>query len=550
MRDTSSLTKDGVVESPQQTPAPVSIIGDSGIVYMKGLRLHLIVLALCIALFLTNLEVVIVSTSLVAITDDLGGFDRATWIISAYLLGYVGVVIIFSKLSDIFGRKLMLFTSVMIFVLFSAGCGAAQTLTQLIICRAFQGAGGAGCFGLGSIMAFELVPHAQYAGLTAFMSIVYSLSLVVGPIMGGAINNSTTWRWVFLLNVPASIPAIVIILLCIPKRFPHHGNPELSTVPITRRLASANLARVDIFGVASLLLATLALVAAVEEAGLSFGWNSPFVISFLVISAVLWTVFLFWERRITFNITGASPEPVFPWRFATSRVWVGMLINAVFLGAPWSGIVFQLPQRFQVINEASSIGAGIRLLPFTASAPVGSVVTAALAKKGVSPIYLVMFASILQVIGFALLGTLRVQDGFAISSAQYGYQAMAGFGSGTNISLLTLMTPFSVEEKDKAVAIGAITQFRVMGGAIGLSILNTAMHGYLKSKLAGTLPKTELGALLNSAQALVGLSPSHQVAARTALVHGYNLQMQILAGLAGIQLLGSVLMWQKKQIKV
>ena len=121
--------------------------------------------------------------------------------------------------------------------------------------------------------------------------------------------------------------------------------------------------------------------------------------------------------------------------------------NAVFLGAPWNGIVFQLPQRFQVINGTSAIGAGVRLLPFTASAPVGSIVTAILAKKGVPPIYLVMFASTLQVIGFALLGNLRPQDG--ISSAQYGYQAMAGFGLGTNISLLTLMTSFSVEPRDK-----------------------------------------------------------------------------------------------------
>jgi hypothetical protein len=120
--------------------------------------------------------------------------------------------------------------------------------------------------------------------------------------------------------------------------------------------------------------------------------------------------------------------------------------NAVFLGAPWNGIVFQLPQRFQVIDGTSAIGAGVRLLPVTASAPVRFIVTAGLAKKGVPPIYLIIFASALQVLGFALLGTLRSHDG--LGAAQYGYQAMAAFGSGT-ISLLTLMTPFSVEPRDK-----------------------------------------------------------------------------------------------------
>jgi hypothetical protein len=123
--------------------------------------------------------------------------------------------------------------------------------------------------------------------------------------------------------------------------------------------------------------------------------------------------------------------------------------NAVFLGAPWNGIVFQLPQRFQVTNGISAIGAGIRILPFTASAPVGSIVTATVAKKGVPPIYLLVFGSLLQVIGFTFLGTLRPEN--SISPAQYGYQAMAGFGSGTNISLLTLLTPFSVEPRDKGM---------------------------------------------------------------------------------------------------
>ncbi|KAF1962121.1 MFS general substrate transporter [Byssothecium circinans] len=508
MADAASPTKIEVTESPNLTFPAANPIDGPPIVYLKGIRLYFIVGALCVALFLTNLEVVIVSPSLVAITDDLGGFDRATWIISAYLLGYVGVVIISAKLSDILGRKMILIGSVAIFVLFSAGCGAAQTLTQLIVCRAFQGVGGAGCFGLGAIMALELVPDTQYAAFTAFISVVYSLSLIVGPILGGVINDRTTWRWIFLLNIPAAMPAILAFLVFIPKGFPYHGSPEMNSGASKHRFASKNLARIDFIGCATLLLATLALVAAVEEAGLSFGWNSAFVIALLIVSGLLWSVFLFWERRITAQSEGTSPEPVFPWRFATSRVWIGMLINALFLGAPWSAIVFQLPQRFQVVNGMSAIGAGIRLLPFTASAPVGSIVTAMLAKQGVPPLYLVIFGSTLQVIGFALLGTLDPYDS-AISAAQYGYQAMAGLGSGTNISLLALMTPFSVQPRDKAVAMGAVTQFRVMGGAIGLSVVNTVMHGFLKSKLQGNLPATELNAFLKSAQALAALSSDH-----------------------------------------
>jgi len=242
------------------------------------------------------------------------------------LANRTGFVIISAKLSDIFGRKMMLCTSVTIFVLFSAGCGAAQTLNQLIVCRSFQGIGGAGCFGLGIIMSMELVPDAKYAAFTAFISSVLSISLILGPILGGVINDRTTWRWIFLLNVPAAIPAILVFIFCIPKGFPYHGNPQLHTGPFKQRFVRANLARVDFVGFVTLLIATLGLVSAVEEAGLSVGWSSPFVISLLVVSGLLWIVFLLWERSITPGSGAKDLEPVFPWRFATSRIWVGMLM--------------------------------------------------------------------------------------------------------------------------------------------------------------------------------------------------------------------------------
>ncbi|KAF1994393.1 MFS multidrug transporter-like protein [Amniculicola lignicola CBS 123094] len=491
--------------------------------------------------------------TLVSITDDLGGFERASWIVSAYMLGYVEIsriVIIFSKLSDVLGRQSMLFLSVTMFVVFSAGCGASNTVTQLIICRAFQGIGGGGCFGIGTIISLELVPEKRYAALTALISAVYALSMIAGPILGGAISKDTSWRWIFLLNVPASVPCIIIVLFCFPRGFPYHGDEDFANRSFATLVSRKNLARIDLFGVASLLLATLALVTAVEEAGLSFGRRSAFVIALLTLSGILWIVFLLWERYITEKSKTDSLEPVFPWRFAKSRVWMGMLINAIFLGAAWTGAIFQLPQRFQVLNAVSAVEVGIRLLPFTAPCPVGSIFTAVLAKKGVPPIYMVIAASALQVAGFALLGSVPRSHDNTVSASLYGYQAMFGFGLGTNISLLTLMTPFCVETKDKAVAMGAITQFRVMGEAIGVSIVNTAMHSYLRSELAPILTSTELAAILSSAGAIRSMTPFKQEGSLNAMAEGYQLQFRILSGLAGMQIFGSIMMWQKKQITI
>ncbi|KAF2681632.1 MFS general substrate transporter [Lentithecium fluviatile CBS 122367] len=404
----------------------------------------------------------------------------------------------FCKTKDICGRKMLLCVSFTLFVLFSAGCGAAQTLTQLIVCRAFQGVGGTGCWDLSLTMSTELVPRERYLS-TALLPVVFTIYIILGPILGGFISSSTPWSDV----------------------------------------AASNIARVPFISCTLPLLATLSLVAAVAEPGLSFQWRSAFVISLLVVSGILWVSFLLWERLATANKTGTSPEPVVPWRFAANRVWLGMLMNTVFVGGPWNGIIIQLPQRFQVVNGESTIGAGVRLLPFTATAPIESIITAVLAKKGVVPIYMLVFGSVLQTIGFALLGSLSTQDGFAISLAQYGYQTMVSLGSGSNNSLLALLTPFSVEPRDK----GVITQFRIMGGAVGLSIINTVMHGYLKPSLHDTLSKVELDAVLKSAQALAALSPDHKEVTREVLLAGYNLQMKILPELVAIQILGSALMW-------
>lgn len=216
-----------------------------------------------------------------------------------------------------------------------------------------------------------------------------------------------------------------------------------------------------------LLGATLLLVAAFEEAGSDYPWRSSFVITFILISGLMWFCFLAWERRVT--LAQKEMEPVLPWRFIQSRIWVGMLLcdittqvrecnfwlttnrNAVFLGAPFFVPLFQLPQRYQFVNKVPPLSAGIRLLPFTSAAPIGSAISAWIAGKlKVPPLYLVICASGMQVIGFALLSTVPYSSD--VTARQYGYEIIAGLGCGTNISLLVLMTPFSVAKRDKGMS--------------------------------------------------------------------------------------------------
>ncbi|KAE8163989.1 MFS general substrate transporter [Aspergillus tamarii] len=499
-------------------------------------------------LFLTNLEIPIVNTSAFSITREIGGLDKVYWIITAYMLGYVGVLVISAKLSDLFGRKSSLITAILIFIIFSGACGASQTIVQLIIFRAFQGIGGAGNYSLCAAIVLELVPPEKYAKYTSSVAIVYALSLLLGPIFGGAISESSTWRWVFLLNIPPAALAGAILILVLPDRFPNHHVPrdERTRFSLQKSIREAFL-KVDMLGSSMLLVATVCLVAALEEANQEYEWRSPFTIVMLVISGVTWVVFLAWERRVT--LASSQVEPVFPWRFVHNRVWLGMLLNSIFLGGTWFVTIFQLPQRFQVVNGLSPLQAGIRFIPFTVAAPVGSALSSAVAKALKIPlVYLVLLASVIQVVGFALLSTLSAS--LTITAAQYGYQIIAGFGCGINISLLILMTPFTVEERDKAVAMGAVAQFRVMGGSIFLAIVTSVSNGFIRSHLRGLLDDDQLHSVLHSAAAVPMLPPDAQTMVRTVFSESYNLQMKILAGCAGGQVLASLLMWQKEPIIV
>lgn len=144
------------------------------------------------------------------------------------------------------------------------------------------------------------------------------LAMVLGPIVGGAISSNTTWRWIFLFNVPVGAVALALAVLGIPRGFPHHGRPAKKTT------LRQSLARVDFLGCSLLFLATLTFTAAFQEAGSRFAWDSAYFITLLVVSVLLWVALLVWERRVT--LADGVMEPVLPWRFLNNRAMAGILL--------------------------------------------------------------------------------------------------------------------------------------------------------------------------------------------------------------------------------
>ena len=178
--------------------------------------------------------------------------------------------------------------------------------------------GGGGCYALSTIVTIEIVPPHQYSTQMTYMGIAVMLALIVGPIAGGGISAVTTWRWIFLFNVPVGVAGLALAVIGIPTGFPNHKEPiEASQRP-------RPLARLDLLGCFVLLLATLSFAAAFQEAGSRFPWGSPYVIVLLVVSVLLWLGLVVWERRVTLAET--TREPILPWRFLTNRAIVGTLM--------------------------------------------------------------------------------------------------------------------------------------------------------------------------------------------------------------------------------
>ncbi|KAK8039562.1 hypothetical protein PG993_007973 [Apiospora rasikravindrae] len=513
--------------------------------HLHGLRLFLVTTLNAVMSFLVQVEIFIVTTSLVAITGELGDFDAASWILASYFLGYVSFVVIVAKMSDIFGRKPVYVLSILMFTIFSGGCAAAKTMPQLIILRAFQGVGGGGSYALATIVTIEIVPPEGYPTQMTYMGIAVMLALVLGPIAGGGISSVTTWRWIFLLNVPIGVVGLVLAVVGIPDEFPHHhGKKSGNGMPAEVSQQRARpLDRLDIPGCVLLLLATMSIVAAFQEAGSRFSWGSAYFVTLPVVSVLLWLVLVIWERRAT--LANAAREPVLPWRFLTSRFMVGTLLGIILQGGPLTVTNLQIPQRFQLVGGYSSLDAGIRLIPFGGGLSAGIILSANVAKRSKVPtIYSVMVGALLQIVGYALLATGGSY--VHIPSAVYGYQVIAGLGCGISFQTLILNIPHVAEKRDHAVGMGAANQFRAIGSTLMVAVTTALFNGFVfprLSELGISDPNRVIETYSHGGRAEIPEDVWND--ARRILSQGYNRQMYALVACGVAQAAVALLLWEK-----
>ncbi|KAI4146673.1 MAG: hypothetical protein LQ340_005851, partial [Diploschistes diacapsis] len=399
--------------------------------------------------------------------------------------------------------------------------------TFAIVFRAFQGIGGSGLLSLTFVIFPEMVEPEKYALYASFTVLAFVLGFLFGPIFGGAIVGYSTWRWVFLLNLPAGLVTLVLVFIFIPVGF-----PDLRATTALVHLGM--LGEIDYIG-ASLVFATSAfLVSALEEGGTAYAWSSSAIVVLLVLE-IKWT----------------TKQPIFTLRLMKNRVFMGALLYEIlwlsgeytltlrritFLtGATFTVAVIQIPQEWQTVSNCTALEAGTRLLPFTIFYSVGTILAMILTSKlHVPPVFVILLGAALQIISVAVMSCIPVRTG----AAKYICEIILGIGVGTNIGVLVQLTPQLIRGKDQATAMGAITQFRALGGVIGLASVTNVFNDYVRSQLSRQLTPDQLTSLLQSAiTAIAQLPPESQNAVKSTFAVAYDLQTKVLIGFAVAQAL-------------
>ncbi|TGO48513.1 hypothetical protein BCON_0238g00030 [Botryotinia convoluta] len=348
-----------------------------------------------------------------------------------------------------------------------------------------------------------------------------------------------------LLSKSASIPLGTVILallsLLLPLTMPYTENTTCTVINFRC------LIRIDITGALLLLGLCTFIVTPLQLAATGDSFGSVVNIVLFICAGVSLAATLFWEWFVTTK--RELPEPVFPWRFLTDRRVCDMILNVFFAGGILIVCIIQLPQHFQTVNEDTTYRAATRLLVFGIFIPIaGGVSSMLISNTRVPPVHLIIIGTLFQIagaVGLSMTSTL-----VTIYSSQYAFLILAGAGIGVSNVAIIIMVPFVVQKRDLAVGVAVMTQFRVLGGTLGLSIVTSVMNRTIRKELLLLLTPIEAEMVLRSIDTIKELPLRLGDAVRSIFGRGYNLQMKLMIGFAIAQLPATALMWTKDPLKV
>ena len=455
----------------------------SGPEALHGRQLWLVLGALMLGMLLAALDQTIVATALPTIVGDLGGASNLAWIVTAYLLASTASTPLWGKLGDMYGRKRFFQAAIVIFLAGSVLAGLSESMGQLIAFRALQGIGGGGLMiGAQTIVGDVVAPanRGRYQGLFGAM---FGLAAVLGPLAGGLLVDNASWRWVFYINLPVGVVALLV---------------TGAFLPATERRVSHVI---DYLGATLVAAGTTCLVLMTSLGGTTYAWGSPTIVTLGVAGVVLLALFVAVERR--------AEEPILPLRLFKNRVFGVSSALGFVVGFAMFGAITFLPVYLQVVKGVNPTASGLWLLPLLAGLLLTSVGSGQLISRTGHYKVFPIVGTALMTIGLLLLSRLGPDTSWLDASL---YMFVFGMGLGSVMQVTVIATQNAVDHKDLGAATSGVTYFRSMGGSFGTTVFGSIFANRLSANIADNLGGTALPAGVSSdtlsPEALTLLSPA------------------------------------------
>ena len=469
-------------------PTPVQPEQDLRSAVSKN-RLILILVGTMLGMLLSALDSTIVGTAMPRVIADLNGLEHYTWVFTAYMLASTVMVPIYGKLSDIYGRRPFFLGGMALFLLGSALSGLSQNMPQLIAFRAIQGLGAGAIMPIVQAIIGDAFPPSERGKWQGIMMAIFGISTIVGPTAGGWITDTWGWRWVFYVNMPLGLIAILTTGLAMPGISRHRAHT------------------IDYRGALTMIAATVPLLLAFSSAGTDYAWLSPQIIGLLAFALIMFVAFFFIETR--------AAEPIINPAFFKNSVFLVSVVAAFLLSAGMFGATLFLPLFVQAVIGESATNSGAVLTPMMLGFVVSSIISGQIMSRTgrYKLLALISFAS--GAVGMFLLSRM---DASATSALVVRNMAITGLGLGMGMSLFTIIVQNAFPFKNLGQVTASLVFFRSIGGTISAAILGSIMITRFQTAFMAHLPDTikqvvppERLALLRNPQVLLAPGATAQI---------------------------------------
>jgi EmrB/QacA subfamily drug resistance transporter len=435
---------------------------------LQGVALATVLIAIMCTLLLAALDQTIVGTALPTIIGELHGANNYSWVLTAYLLTSTTVTPIVGKLSDVFGRKVFILPGIVIFLIGSALSGASQTMTQLILFRGLQGLGAGMILALVFTLVGDIFSPTERARWQGLFTGVFALASVIGPTAGGWITDNINWRWVFYVNIPVGIAALILITVWLPTNI----SPRNTTMTTGQAIR-----RIDFAGAFTAAGATVCLLLGLTWGGTTYAWSDLHVIIILAAAVALFISFIVIEIF--------AKDPVLPLSLFRNQVFAAGAALAFIVGLALFATVTYLPYFVQGVMQQPATNSGIITTPLVLTMAVGAVLIGQLIARVGRYQFVVIIGSFIMAGGVYLL----TQMGVGTTTQDVTRNMIVlGLGIGLVQPVMTLAVQNAIPRNRLGVGTSAVTYLRSLGSTIGVALISTIITNTMASDLPNRLP--------------------------------------------------------------